>query len=68
MKIEDVIAGDLVKGKSGDDLVTETYRTPLGSRKLYSFNNRGSYFVTSDHQFSTAEGWNSLKHEMTLER
>ena len=68
MKIEDVIAGDLVKGKNGDNVVTTSYRTELKNKKLYSFNNRGSYFVTSDHPFWTAEGWKSLKPEMTLER
>jgi len=68
MKIEDVIAGDLVKGKDGDDLVTETYLVPKGSRKLYSFNKSGSYFVTSEHPFWTAEGWKALKPEKTLER
>ena len=68
MNIEDVIAGDLVKGKDGDDLVTETYLVPKGSRKLYSFNKSGSYFVTSEHPFWTAEGWKSLKPEKTLER
>ena len=68
MNIEDVIAGDLVKGKDGDDLVTITYRTLKGSRKLYSFNKSGSYFVTSEHPFWTEEGFKSIKPEKTLER
>ena len=68
MNIEDVIAGDLVKGKDGDNVVTTSYRTPIGSRKLYAFNKSGSYFVTSEHPFWTTEGWKSLKPEMTLER
>jgi len=68
MNIEDVIAGDLLKGKDGDTVVMTSFMTRKGSRKLYSFNKSGHFFFTSEHPFLTTEGWKSLKPRMTLER
>jgi hypothetical protein len=68
IKIEDIIVGDIVKGKDGDDKVIALDPTLLGNRKLYAFNGSTNFFVTSEHPFWTTDGWKSIKPEKTKER
>ena len=67
IKIEDVVPGDTVKGKDGNNKVTKLDHTVLGYRKLYAFNGNASYFVTAEHPFWTTDGWKSIKPEATKE-
>jgi len=67
-KIEDIVVGDFVKGYGGINKVLALDPTILGDRKLYSFNNSGHFWFTSEHPFMTIEGWKSLKPEKTKER
>ena len=66
--IEDIIVGDIVKGKNGDNKVIALDPTVLSNRKLYAFNDSENYFFTSEHPFMTEEGWKSIKPEKTKER
>ena len=66
--IEDVKVGDKVKGHKEENTVIKLDPTLLADRKLYSFNNDGNYFFTSEHPFMTEEGWKSIKPEKTKER
>ena len=68
IKIEDIIVGDIVKGKDGDDKVIALDPTLLGNRKLYAFNGSNNFFVTSEHPFWTTDGWKSIEPEKTKER
>jgi hypothetical protein len=67
MKIEDVIPGDVVKGKDGNNKVIQLDHTVLGHRKLYAFNGNASYFVTAEHPFWTTDGWKAINPEATKE-
>ena len=66
--IQEVVAGDKVKGHKEDNTVLKLDPTLLGDRKLYSFNDNNHYFFTSEHPFMTEEGWKSVKPEKTKER
>jgi hypothetical protein len=68
IKIEDIVVGDIVKGKDEDNTVIQLVPTVLSDRKLYAFNGSNNFFVTADHPFWTAEGWKSIDPEATLER
>lgn len=64
--IEDVRAGDLVRGRNGAaNPVTEVQTPRLGKRSLYSVND-GSFLVTSSHPFHTPSGLKSLDPDATV--
>lgn len=67
--IDHVRPGDCVLGPWGVPAKVKAVETPeLGDRELYSFNG-GDPFVTSEHPFSTPEGWKSIDPVATeLER
>ena len=67
MKIEDVMPGDTVKGKDGDNKVIQLDHTVLGYRKLYAFNGSNNFFVTAEHPFWTTDGWKAINPEATKE-
>jgi len=67
MKIEDVVPGDLVKGKDGNNKVRSLDPTTLGNRKLYAFNGSNNFFVTAEHPFWTTDGWKAINPEATKE-
>ena len=66
--IEEVVIGDEVQGETGVNVVAELDWVQLANRKLYSFNEDGNYFTTSDHPFKTTEGWKSINPIHTKER
>ena len=67
MNIEDIIVGDLIKGKDGDNKVIALDPTLLGNRRLYAFNGSNNFFVTSEHPFWTTDGWKAINPEATKE-
>ncbi len=65
--IEDVKIGDRLLGQAGEINTVEEFDHPLlGDRLLYSING-GKYFVTSEHPFSTLDGWKSISPEALAE-
>eukprot|EP00808_Paulinella_micropora_P016607 g26415.t1 len=46
--VEDVVYGDMVKGRYGPEKIIMTEPAYLGIRRLYSVNSRGG-FITGDH-------------------
>ena len=66
--IEDVVIGDEVQGENKINTVIGLDWVQLANRKLYSFNEDGNYFTTSDHPFKTTEGWKSINPSHTKER
>jgi hypothetical protein len=65
IKIEDVIIGDMLKGKTSDNEVITLKPTTLGNHKLYAFNGNNNFFVTDEHPFWTKEGWKSINPKAT---
>lgn len=65
-RIDEVKIGEKVIGEYAQiNTVIGIERPHLGSRRLYSFNGDGHYFVTAEHPFKTTEGWKSFSPEMT---
>ncbi|MAZ00216.1 MAG: hypothetical protein CMH32_06760 [Micavibrio sp.] len=63
--IEDIVAGDVVKGMDGsENEVEETLVHSLKDRKLYAFNGE-AFFVTAEHPFMTENGWKAIDPVMT---
>eukprot|EP01084_Bolivina_argentea_P034647 64142_1 len=66
--IEQIVVGDMVKGKDGCVEVINLDPTFLGNRDLYSFNNNNYYFFTQEHPFWTKQGWKSLNPTKTKQQ
>ena len=65
IKIEDVIVGDMLKGKTSDNEVIALKPSTLGNQRLYAFNGSNNFFVTDEHPFWTKEGWKSINPKAT---
>ena len=64
-RIQDVVVGDSIKGRSGTNTVLENNVSRVEAR-LYAMNSC-SHFVTDTHPFLTTEGWTSFNPAVTNE-
>jgi len=64
-RIQDVVVGDTVKGRSGTNTVLENNVSRVKAR-LYAMNSH-SHFVTDTHPFLTTDGWKSFNPGVTNE-
>ena len=64
-RIQDVVVGDSIKGRSGTNTVLENNVSRVEAR-LYAMNSY-SHFVTDTHPFLTTEGWKSFNPAVTNE-
>ncbi len=59
-KIEDILAGDRVRGADGAvNTVVELHRPKLGQQHLYAING-SRFFVSDGHPFMTSQGWKAM--------